>query len=342
MKMAGKMDEEIDLGLAEELGVEYEPYKMSDDEVIEALRQINKEVPWEIPVSKELLPYLRPTILCEAHHPEIREEALRIVEGAETSIDAAMMIFYYMISRIKYAMEPPKTSPDALRTRKGNCFTKAGLQIALLRSVGIPGRYSFDKTLLKVIKIVVPREIFEKMPGKFTIHQSADAYHIERRKWIQCDTTFDEGLMPFPYNWNGKTDLLLLCPWWRLGHVGKSPYFPVNELLGRFKQRGFTKDFCAREIDPFTEHLRTLSIQELCKHYKRTLGRRDADSFAHILYFHFVGHFRDVHYNPLFRYDTNLEDLSDLQESGLRIFEPKYSVEKFEEWSVSGIPFEVE
>ena len=44
MKMAGKMDEEIDLGLAEELGVEYEPYKMSDDDIIEEVaNQVSTE-----------------------------------------------------------------------------------------------------------------------------------------------------------------------------------------------------------------------------------------------------------------------------------------------------------
>ena len=342
VKMAGITDEEINVEAAEELGVEYEPYKMSDDEVLDALKSIKKEVPWEVPTSKELLPYLRPTVLCEAHHPEIKEKALKIVEGAENSTEAALMIFYYMISKVKFSMEPPRIIPDALRAEKGNCFTKAGLQIALLRSIGIPGRYSFDKTLLRVIQIVIPKEVFLKMPGEFTIHQSADAYNIEKRRWIQADTTFDEGVLPFPYNWNGRTDLLLLCPWWRLGHVGKSPFFPVNELLGRFKERGFTKDYCEREIEPFTEGLRKLSLQELCKHYKRVIGRRDADSFAHILYFHFVGHFRDVHYNPLARHDTNLEDIREAIESGVKIQEPKYSVENFEKWSVSGIPFEVE
>ncbi|MHC1567630.1 MAG: transglutaminase-like domain-containing protein [Candidatus Syntropharchaeia archaeon] len=333
-----KIDEEIDLTLAEELGVVYERYEMSDEEVIKALKEIDKEVPWKVPMEKELLPFLRPTILCEAHHPEIREFAFHLVEGAENSRDAAMMIFYYMISKVKYSMEPPRTAVNALKEGKGNCFTKAGLQIALLRSVGIPARYSFDKTKLKVIQVVIPREIYLKMPGEYTIHQSADAYNIEEKRWIQCDTTFDEGLVPFPYNWNGRTDLLLLCPWWRLGRVGKSPYFPVNELLGRFKQRGFTMDFCKENIEPFTENLRKLSIQDLCKHYKRTLGRRDADSFAHILYFHFVGHFREVYYEPWLRHDIDWDESL----SNIKFFEPKYSREDFEKWSVSGIPFEVD
>ncbi len=340
--MAGKSDAELDVNAAEDLGVEYEPYEMSDNEVMGSLKSINKEVPWEVPTSsKELMPYLGPTILCEAHHSEIREMALKIVEGAENSMDAAVMIFYYMISKIKFSMEPPRTALNSLKAGKGNCFTKAGVQCALLRSVGIPARYSFDKTQLRVIQVVLPKEVFDTMPGDFTIHQSSDAYNIEQKNWVQADTTFDQGLMPFPYNWNGKTDLLLLCPWWRLGHVGKSPFFPVNELLGRFKERGFTKNYCAREIEPFTENLRKMSIQDLCKHYKRILGRRDADSFAHLLYFHFVGHFRDVHYNPLSRHDTNLEDIRDAIESGVKIREPKYSRENFEKWSVAGIPFEV-
>jgi hypothetical protein len=304
--MAMEEKKELDKELCDKLEISYEKYEMSQREVVDALKTVNNEVPWDVPVEDaKLFPYLKPTVTCEAHHPEIKEVAMKIVEGAKDSCEAAMMVFYYMISEIKFEMAPPKQAMDAVTEKSGNCFVKAGLQIALLRSLGIPARYSFDKTLLKVIQVGIPKEIYMKMPLDWTIHQSADAYNIEEKRFIQCDSTFDQGLVPFPYNWNGRTDLLLLCPWWRLGHVGKSYFFPARELMERFVGRGFTKSFSAENINPFTEYLRTLSIQDLCKHYKSVLGRRDTDSFAHILYFHFVGYYRDVHYQPFFKYDID-------------------------------------
>ena len=109
-----------------------------------------------------------------------------------------MMIFYYMIDKIKFEMEP--------------------------------------------------EEIFKELAKRqsWTIHFSVDAY-IDG-KWIQCDTSFDQALVPFPYNWNGRTDLLLLCPWWRLGHLGKTPVLPADEINARFAERGFTKEFCMKHI----------------------------------------------------------------------------------------------
>ncbi|MDF2954829.1 transglutaminase domain-containing protein [Candidatus Alkanophaga liquidiphilum] len=293
------------------------------------------EVPWEVPKDPELQPFLAPTPLCEAHHPRIKEEALKITEGARNPREAAMMIFYYMIDKIKFEMEPPKSALETLEEGGGNCFNKASLQIALLRSIGIPARYSLDKTKIKLIRVVIPEEIFKEMAKKqsWTIHFSVDAY-IDR-KWIQCDTSFDQALVPFPYNWNGRTDLLLLCPWWRLGHIGKTPVLPADEINARFAERGFTKEFCMKNIRPYMEALREMSTVELCKYYKRILGRRDAESFAHLLFFHFVGHYRDIKYMPFFRHDI------DWDSSQLVFKEPKYSVD-IEKRSVSGLPFEVE
>ncbi len=72
--------------------------------------------------------------------------AEKITMNAKTPKDAAIEIFYFVRDKIPLAFVNPKTTASrTLRNREGSCFTKATLQMALLRSVGIPARFRILK-----------------------------------------------------------------------------------------------------------------------------------------------------------------------------------------------------
>ena len=96
----------------------------------------------KIPDDEELEKYLRASELCDCDNPIVKATAEKITEAAKTSKDAAIRIFYFVRDEIPLAfLDPWKTASETLRLCKGSCLTKATLQVALLRSVGIPARF---------------------------------------------------------------------------------------------------------------------------------------------------------------------------------------------------------
>jgi len=86
--------------------------------------------------------FLRASEPCDSNHPVVKATAAKITEEAETPKDAAIGIFYFVRDKIPLAIVHPwKTASETLKIGRGSCLTKATLQVALLRSVGIPARF---------------------------------------------------------------------------------------------------------------------------------------------------------------------------------------------------------
>lgn len=270
------------------------------------MSEIEIKVPWTPPTNPELQQYLKPTDYVDPTHPKIRRLAAELSKGCRTPREAAVNIFYYIVNDVKWEMEPVKSDIETLEQKSGNCFNRANLQISMLRALGIPARYHFVKTGLKLLRAIIPIKEWEKLyeKQKWTIHQSAEVYLGGR--WINCDAAIDQDLIPYPYRWNGYGDLLLVVPWFILGYVGSPAVLPVEEINKRFDERGFTFEHCQKNISPFTQSLREMSDEELAKHYKKYIGKRDGDSVARILFFHFTrGHYHS--YQPRFRHNLEFE-----------------------------------
>ena len=163
--------------------------------------------------------YLKPTELCDCDNAMLKEKADEIVKGVETPKEAALKIFYFMREEIPFGMDYATTKASGtLKRRKGFCFTKTNLQIALLRAVGIPARCHYSHISREQIKGIAPGFFYNKIP--FLTHPWPECYLFNR--WIACEALLDEVLYKSSLSagamtkeqvptidWDGETDLVL-------------------------------------------------------------------------------------------------------------------------------------
>ena len=100
--------------------------------------------------------YLRSTDMVQSESPEITELAQRLTSGSKNEYEAVTAITNHVADAIKYTFNPPKYDAlYTLQTKSGNCQNFAHLNIALLRSVGIPARIVGGITLKDSWKVPI-------------------------------------------------------------------------------------------------------------------------------------------------------------------------------------------
>jgi hypothetical protein len=158
--------------------------------------------------NKGLEDFLKPSELCDSDNPLTKSAAEKITKNAMKPKDTAIKIFYFVRDKIPLAfVNPNKTASETLRIGKGSCFTKATLQLALLRSVGIPARFrilKFKGNDPDEWEGILPKIAVSMIPEQFP-HYLVEVY-IEGR-WIMADATFDKSLISDIEDWNGNDDV---------------------------------------------------------------------------------------------------------------------------------------
>ena len=100
--------------------------------------------------------YLKSTELVQSDSAEIAELAKRLTAGAKNEYEAVSAITNYVTDAIKYTFNPPKYDAlYTLETKSGNCQNFAHINIALLRSIGIPARIVGGITLKDSWKVPI-------------------------------------------------------------------------------------------------------------------------------------------------------------------------------------------
>jgi transglutaminase-like putative cysteine protease len=100
--------------------------------------------------------YLKSSEMVQSDSPEISDLARRLTAGAKNEYEAVSAITNHVTDAIKYTFNPPKYDAlYTLETKSGNCQNFAHLNIALLRSVGIPARIVGGITLKDSWKVPI-------------------------------------------------------------------------------------------------------------------------------------------------------------------------------------------
>ena len=100
--------------------------------------------------------FLQSTEMVQSDSDEIATLARRLTSSARSEYEAVTAITNYVSNTIKYTFNPPKYDAlYTLSTRSGNCQNLAHLNIALLRSIGIPARIVGGVTLKESWKVPI-------------------------------------------------------------------------------------------------------------------------------------------------------------------------------------------
>jgi hypothetical protein len=224
----------------------------------------------EAKVSEELIAFTKPTQYCDSDHTEIQAAARKLAEGANSAAEQALRIHRYVRDRYKFGFTPvTEKASDTLNGELGWCVTKTNLQIALLRSLGIPARYhqvALSKTSLKGI---ISNTIYRIMKDPIWFHPWCECFLDGT--WIACDLFIDrftyqaalnKGLYDVSYfptvEWDGKTDLLIVNHWFKEDRGIHANYDPVVKEVDKELSQGpaFVLNTLVRQSNRFTKRFR--------------------------------------------------------------------------------------
>jgi hypothetical protein len=131
--------------------------------------------------------------LCDWQSPEIGKKAEEIAGSAPTDEEKARRISLWIKQNVKYALGHGAywnaKASDTLKLRKGMCFNVTNLQIALLRSLGIPCRYGVVLIKKESAKHRIPAWRYKKM-SQTTEHIFGEIYI--QGKWRRFDIERNE------------------------------------------------------------------------------------------------------------------------------------------------------
>lgn len=213
--------------------------------------------------------YLRPTRFVQSDHPEIVECAKRLSHGLSTG-QATKNIYLFVRDQIKWTVEGLKPAIEVLKSKKGVCFNKASLQIALLRAVGIPARYRLEEVSSLALKPYLPRELYELLP-KTVVHALAEVYL--NGQWLGCDATLDASLSHplWKRDWEPGMDLSCIPSMFKVRVLGAYPDLP-EVLVVKSMEALLYEEKLVSKVEEHLERLRAMSQDEKLRHFAEEWG----------------------------------------------------------------------
>jgi hypothetical protein len=169
--------------------------------------------------------YLRATELCDSNHDEIKAQAQKLVENAESPKEAVLNIFHYVRDQIMFGMDHCDVkASETMNKGMGFCITKTNLQVALLRAAKIPARYHRAVLSKSCLKGIISAFAYRATPDRIWWHPWCECFLSG--KWTSCDSLLDKALYEALRNkgtirteqiptidWNGEDDLNTMHTW---------------------------------------------------------------------------------------------------------------------------------
>ena len=129
---------------------------------------------------KEL--YLNSSIPIDCNYPTINKKSLSLTKSCQTEIEKVKCLFEFVRDEISHSFdiqnsEVTYVASDVLEKGHGICFSKSHLLAAMVRSVGIPAGFCYQKL------------IFDEKSSKpyFTLHGLNAIYLNTYKRWIRLD-----------------------------------------------------------------------------------------------------------------------------------------------------------
>ena len=169
--------------------------------------------------------YLKATLLCDVNDENIRNKANELTKDTTDEKDAAQKIFYFVRDEIPFGVGPVDTkASETLKKAIGCGVTRTNLQVAMLRTLGIPARYHHAVISKGCLKGIISDGIYKKFPEKVWFYPWCECYL--GNKWVSSDILYDKKLYDASVqkgiikrdrvptiDWDGNRDLGLVKPW---------------------------------------------------------------------------------------------------------------------------------
>jgi transglutaminase-like putative cysteine protease len=188
--------------------------------------------------------YLDATRYVDSDHQDVIQTAAEIMTNAGSPKDAALRIFHYVRDEILFALGEHSSASETLRRKTGQCVTKSGLQIALLRAVGIPARFHCVDVHRNCLKGLIASSVFGQFDEIIPDHPWCECFLTET--WVACESIFDKALYESAIaqriidqedigtiDWDGEHDLVVLS---RFIVKDKGTHPDLDTLLDRYSQ----------------------------------------------------------------------------------------------------------
>jgi hypothetical protein len=159
--------------------------------------------------------FLAPSKSCDSDHPAIEEAALSLDGAGDSERDRSIEVFHFVRDRVSFQFSRfSDTASDTLASKRGHCYQKANLQIALLRCLGIPAGFITQRIAPEVLRPFLSDEA-AAIIGEQVGH--CHACVLLDGEWVSADSTFDKPLLDFALEghwqvqerWDGIHDVKL-------------------------------------------------------------------------------------------------------------------------------------
>jgi hypothetical protein len=147
--------------------------------------------------------YLAQTELCDWNDGEVSDLAAKIRKGSTDDRAYAINAFYWVRDNVFYAMDSdlPWKASDTLVLRRGNCWSKSNLLVALCRASGIPAKFQVQYITGEATRDITPHF---GVALNYRITHTAALISLNNR-WVRADCTRDRGL-PRACDFDGHND----------------------------------------------------------------------------------------------------------------------------------------
>lgn len=220
---------------------------------------------------EELMEFTEATRYCNSDSKQVKEKAEELVKGCHTPDEAALQIHRFVLNQFKFGFTPVnEKASETLQGNLGWCVTKTNLQVALLRSIGIPARYHQVALSKSSLEGIISNTIYRTIREPIWFHPWCECYINDR--WIACDLYIDRdtynaairaGLYAesdFPtVEWDGRNDLIVVGHWMTEDHGVHQSYDQVIDQVNKELSKGpsFILNMLVRKSNRHTARFRS-------------------------------------------------------------------------------------
>ena len=134
--------------------------------------------------------YLRPTLYCNSHSPEVIAIAHKLGAYKKSDKEFALAAFEFAKRKITLELMPLDGVENTLKRGTGTCLHEISVFVALCRAAGIKARYKlYSLTMIQAWEdtlMVDPMvKKFQEAMGYFMIHGEGEVFLDG--KWVVCD-----------------------------------------------------------------------------------------------------------------------------------------------------------